>query len=84
MSQHREEDDAHFKVHIPGAGELEVGQHLQAHCGPAVGACFGVSWGKHGYAGGVMDISEVVKLRDHLNKLIKEELERQNGQEETS
>jgi hypothetical protein len=58
---------AHFAV--VGAGEVEIGIHDHSRCGEAVGVAIGVSWGRHHYAGGVMDNAEVDRLIGHLRTI---------------
>lgn len=64
---------------VVGAGWIEVRRYVGA-CGSAVGASFGCSWGSHGYAGGVMDASEVRRLIAHLESV----LERMQDENQTT
>ncbi len=66
----RNEEGAHFEV--VGAGELQVGQSSLGRCGPATGVALGVSWGTYGYAGGVIDKKDVVRLIAHLQSVLAE------------
>lgn len=63
----RDDSAEHFRVN--GAGELQVGRTDQDHCGGEDGVSIGVSWGGHGYAGGVLPNHEVDRLIAHLQSL---------------
>lgn len=60
----------HF--HVDGAGVVQIGNSASCRCGQSVGVSIGVSWGTHGYAGGVMDRKEVRKMISHLQRLLGE------------
>lgn len=55
---------------VVGAGRVQLSDHAGRRCGQAVGVSFEVSWTKYGMCGGVMDRSEMRKLRDYLNELL--------------
>ena len=59
-----EENYEYFDV--PGAGKIQIGREPGATTGGAHGFCFGVEWGQHGYAGGVIDKKEDVRLARHI------------------
>ena len=58
---------------VVGAGQVQLSNVAGWKCGKTVGVSFNVSWTNHGMCGGVMDRSEMIKLRDHLNSLIDNE-----------
>lgn len=60
-------DDELEHYAVAGAGTLEIGQP-NSHTGSATGLTIGCSWGRYGYAGGVLDWQEVEKLANFLNK----------------
>jgi hypothetical protein len=51
-----------IKYYITGAGYLIIGKSPRNFTGNAVGFSFGVSWGKYGETGGVIDWKEALKL----------------------
>ena len=51
---------------VQGAGTLRVGRDCDDWCGTAIGFSIGVSWGGHGFAGGVMDQAEAVRLAHYI------------------
>ena len=55
---------------VVGAGRIKLGNNAQWQCGDAIGVPFEVSWTKYGMSGGVMDRTEMRKLRDYLNELL--------------
>lgn len=57
---------------VPGAGTLTIGQHW-SHTGGATGLSLAVSWGSHGYAGGVIDRAELIALRDYITAYLANE-----------
>ena len=59
-----EENYEYFDV--PGAGKIQIGREPGATTGGAHGFCFGVEWGQHGYAGGVIDKKAAVRLARHI------------------
>ena len=61
------EDYMHFDV--PGAGKIELGDNCHTSTGFVVGFSFGVEWGRHGYAGGVLGRDEAKRIAEYiLNK----------------
>ena len=59
-----EENYEYFDV--PGAGKIQIGKEPTCSTGGAKGFTFGVEWGQHGYAGGVLDKKEAVRLARHI------------------
>lgn len=59
------------KFNVAGAGKIEISKQIGWSCGDADGFHFGVSWGKYGYAGGVIDKAVAKKLADHIYKTLK-------------
>lgn len=59
------DDDNVFPV--SGAGFVAIGPG-RSRCGGAWGISFDVSWSKWGYSGGVMDVADVIRLRNFLNR----------------
>ena len=53
---------------VVGAGFVAFGESTGCRCGTATGCGVAASWGKWGYYGGVMDVSEMERLRDFLNE----------------
>lgn len=51
---------------VVGAGELHVGPSANCCCAGRAGFFFAVSWGKHGYSGGVLSREEALKLAKHI------------------
>ncbi len=68
----------HFEV--IGAGELKISGELEvsgpSRCGGARGVHIGVSWGRHEYAGGVMDKKEMRRLVECLQKYLEKDGEK--------
>lgn len=60
-------EDKEFAVH--GAGLIRISSTVDATTGGAVGFSFGVSWGRHEYAGGVIDKSEAIRLAKHILRI---------------
>ena len=61
------DDYMHFDVH--GAGTIEISDNCHVFCGGVVGFHFGVEWGRHGYAGGVLGRDEAKRMAEYiLNK----------------
>ena len=59
----------HFKVN--GAGRIQITEDCQHSCGREEGFSFGVEWGKHGFAGGVLPKEEAKKLAEHILNALK-------------
>jgi hypothetical protein len=59
-----EENYEYFEV--PGAGKIQIAKEPTWTTGGAHGFGFGVQWGQHGYAGGVIDKKEAVRLARHI------------------
>lgn len=63
---------------VPGAGKIQISRSTSVRTGSAEGFSFGVEWGRHGYAGGVLSREEAVRLSNfilrsvNLDRLIEE------------
>lgn len=63
---------------VPGAGKIQLSRSTSARTGGVEGFSFGVEWGQHGYAGGVLSKDEGVRLANfilrsvNLDKLIED------------
>jgi hypothetical protein len=63
---------------VPGAGEIRLSRSTSFRTGGVEGFSFGVEWGEHGYAGGVLSKEEGVRLANfilrsiNLDKLIED------------
>ena len=67
----RSELDEDFSVfNVPGAGRLQISNECNHRTGGATGFSIGVEWGQHGFAGGVIDKKEAVKLAQHILRTI--------------
>jgi hypothetical protein len=64
MIEMNEENYEYFDV--PGAGKIRIAKDPTWTTGGAEGFTFGVEWGQHGYAGGVLDKKESVRLARHI------------------
>lgn len=64
--------DGDLILEVPGAGWIAFGNNAGCRCGRATGCTVDPSWSQFGYSGGVMDRSDMRKLRDHLTELLKE------------
>lgn len=51
---------------VIGAGGLRISNNNKCLCGNEHGFRFEVSWGLHGYAGGVLSNNEAKKLARHI------------------
>ncbi len=54
---------------VIGAGMLRIGNNADCRCGGKTGFSIGVEWGAHGFAGGVLDKSETIKLAKHILRI---------------
>ena len=63
-----------YRYPVVGAGSvvISIAKHGMRGTGTARGVSVGVTWGKYGEAGGVMDISVVRSLVNDLSKWLKE------------
>lgn len=52
------------KFEVPGAGYIHISNTLSHSTGNANGFGIGVSWGRHGYMGGVLDRKEAIRLAE--------------------
>ena len=59
-------NDIYFEV--IGAGKIEISISSNYCCGGQRGFSFGVEWGRHDYAGGVLSRQEAIKLAEHILK----------------
>jgi len=66
-SDRSEDSVVRLVIPVSGAGDIRFGTDSVMLCGQSVGLSVGVSWGSHGYAGGVIDATEVERLRDELS-----------------
>jgi len=57
-----------MEFEVTGAGSIRIEHDAISYSGGAAGLGVGVSWGRYGYIGGVLDAAEVRKLRDALNE----------------
>ncbi len=66
-----------YRYPVVGAGDLviSISKHGMRGTGTARGISVGVTWGKYGEAGGVMDISVVRQLVDDLGEWLKDKNE---------
>lgn len=62
--KHAQSNVIYFEV--PGAGEISLDKHPISRCGEAVGFSFGVSWGTHGFCGGVIGRSEAKRMASFI------------------
>ena len=60
--------DGYLILEVQGAGNLILGLGSVWKCGTASGVYVGCTWGKHGEAGGTMDVSEVRKMHAALDE----------------
>lgn len=67
----RDENYNHFNVEA--AGEIEIGSGIHSMTGRAVGFHFGVSWGRYGYAGGILGRSEAKRLAEYILEQLNKE-----------
>lgn len=51
---------------VSGAGELEFGKSCRGSTGQSIGFHIGVSWGRHGFAGGVLDRNDAKILAEKI------------------
>lgn len=60
------------KFEVPGAGFIHISNRIGFTCGNANGFDFGVSWGRHGYVGGVLDRREAIRLAEFILEKVAE------------
>lgn len=63
-----EDPERYIYLDIIGAGKLEISKSETYICGGEIGFSFGVEWGKHGYAGGIISQKNALKLAEHILK----------------
>ncbi len=56
---------------VGGAGTLGVGKCVGGWSAGSYGFSIGVSWGQHGYSGGVLGINEAKRLAEHILEQLK-------------
>lgn len=59
-------EDIYNYFEIIGAGKLEISKSATWKCGGRTGFSFGVEWGKHGFAGGVISREDAVLLAEFI------------------
>jgi hypothetical protein len=59
-------EELYNEYEVVGAGKLRISKENTAQCGGKVGFSFGVEWGQHGFAGGVISNEEAVRLAKHI------------------
>lgn len=62
MSERTTPNPNSILFNVAGAGIIAIGPTCHAMCGETVGFSFGVSWGRHGYTGGVMGRTEALRF----------------------
>jgi len=62
-----------IKIKVNGAGIIKISNEANWSCGGERGFAIGVSWGKYGFAAGVITLKEAEKLANHIKKKIKVE-----------
>lgn len=62
--------DGSVLFEIIGAGFLEISEYCNAQCEGAKGFSIAVSWGKYGYAGGLLPIEAAKELAELILKSI--------------
>jgi hypothetical protein len=60
-------EDTDFDV--VGAGIFRIGNSAKCRCGGKTGFSIGVEWGQHGFAGGVMDKKDAIRLAQHILRI---------------
>lgn len=61
-----EDSERYIYLDVIDAGKLEISKSSTYLCGCEEGFSFGVQWGKHGYAGGVISQKNALKLAEHI------------------
>ena len=51
---------------VPGAGDICISESCHHYTGKVVGFSFGVEWGNHGYAGGVIGRDEAIRMANFI------------------
>ena len=59
-------EELYNEYEVVGAGKLRISKENKSRCGGKVGFSFGVEWGQHGFAGGVISNEEAVRLAKHI------------------
>lgn len=60
-----------IELEVVGAGTIRISKSSKWQCGGKEGFSFGVSWGRHNFAGGVLSTEEAEKLAHHITKTIR-------------
>lgn len=55
-------------IEVAGAGIFRISKYDGCRCGDKIGYSIGVSWGQHGFAGGVMDKEDAIKMALYILK----------------
>ena len=55
---------------VPGAGKIRLSLDTNCRTAGVDGFSFGVEWGQHGYAGGVLSKEESVKLAKFILRTV--------------
>lgn len=58
--------DESVYIEVAGAGQIKISESCGWSCGGKEGFSFGVEWGKHGYAGGVISKEDAIRLAQHI------------------
>lgn len=51
---------------VAGGGYIYLTNHAEYYCGNAEGFGIGVTWGRNGEAGGVIDKEDAIRLANHI------------------
>lgn len=70
MSDYKKDIENYEYFKVPGAGEIEISKYSNSECG-VTGFTFGVSWGEHGYTGGVLGKKEALRLANFIKTKLK-------------
>ncbi len=60
------------KINVLGAGDIAISEDSNSMIAGTVGFEFGVSWGQHGYIGGVLPELGARELANHILKTLDE------------
>lgn len=66
----KETHDLHENFEVHGAGKIQVSTSAEWQTGGAHGFSIGISWGRYGYAGGVMSRDEALRLANHIQTIL--------------
>lgn len=65
-TEEEENKDYYDYFDVQGAGKLKISYTSCSRTGTANGFSIGVEWGMHGFAGGVIDKKEAIRLAKHI------------------